>query len=131
MTTIAYDGETLAVDSQITGSYVEYGTKMFEEEGVFVTFCGEYGVALTMVQEYFDGEITARENDTSLVVLKDGILFELLAAGHLIPVDAPYAAGSGGPFAMGAMRAGASADQAVEIAIELDPHSGGDVQVNK
>lgn len=44
--------------------------------------------------------------------------------------DAPfYASGSGYEIAMGAMAAGASAEEAVEIACEYDAHSGGPVQV--
>lgn len=41
----------------------------------------------------------------------------------------PQTFGSGASYAMGAMRVGASARQAVEAAIGLDVHSGGEIQV--
>lgn len=44
-------------------------------------------------------------------------------------VKAPFAIGSGFKYAMGAMLAGATAAQAVEIAARLDKNTGGEVQV--
>ena len=63
----------------------------------------------------------------------------LIAAGRLLCVDehgwdhmpAPefYAIGSGAPYALGAMAAGASAYQAVQAAARLDLYTGGDILV--
>lgn len=38
-----------------------------------------------------------------------------------------YAVGSGADFALGAMAMGATAEQAIEVASSLDPHTGGTV----
>jgi ATP-dependent protease HslVU (ClpYQ) peptidase subunit len=42
-------------------------------------------------------------------------------------IDPPFAIGSGMDFALGAMDAGKSPAEAVEIACRRDPHSGGEV----
>lgn len=44
-------------------------------------------------------------------------------------IETPYAVGSGMDLAIGAMRAGATPKQAVEIACEYDEHSGGEIAV--
>ena len=41
----------------------------------------------------------------------------------------PFTTGTGHEYAMGALKAGASAQRAVEIACEIDIHSGGEIQV--
>jgi len=46
-----------------------------------------------------------------------------------MPVKQPFSTGSGSVYAVGAMDAGASAEEAVNIACYRDPYSGGDVQV--
>lgn len=47
-------------------------------------------------------------------------------------VEAPfYALGSGAQAALGAMYAGASAEDAVRIAMLVDPYTGGDVRVER
>lgn len=48
-----------------------------------------------------------------------------------IPTNRPFARGSGGVYAQGAMLAGASAKEAVKAAIKADVFSGGKVQVVK
>lgn len=45
--------------------------------------------------------------------------------------DGQYAVGSGGPYALGALRAGASAKRAVEIASFYDGHTNDDVRTTK
>ena len=53
--------------------------------------------------------------------------------GHLAAyperITYPYTVGTGYEYAMGALKAGASAQRAVEIACEIDIHSGGEIQV--
>ncbi|NUS39404.1 MAG: hypothetical protein HOQ02_10330 [Lysobacter sp.] len=66
-----------------------------------------------------------------LLVKPDGSVF--LARDSLYfsgPLDCKqYAIGSGCDYALGAMAMGASAEDAVRIACQLDPHSGEPVQV--
>lgn len=42
-------------------------------------------------------------------------------------IKPPFAMGSGAQFSMGAMRAGATAEESVQYACELDPYTGGEV----
>lgn len=53
--------------------------------------------------------------------------------GHLAPyaenIKFPWTTGSGHEYALGALKAGASAEEAVRIACEIDIHSGGEIQV--
>lgn len=65
-----------------------------------------------------------------LVIKKDGSMFSVShEAPYPLEASAPFTLGSGADYAMGALHAGASARQAVEIAAKLDVHTGGTIQV--
>jgi hypothetical protein len=67
----------------------------------------------------------------AIVVLPNGEIRQLDESGWH-PVNAPfYTEGSGSTLMIGAMAAGASAEEAVAIAIRYDAHCGGDVQVER
>lgn len=70
------------------------------------------------------------EDDWTLIVIDraDGMVIIENSSPYPIPLVPPYAIGSGRDFAMGAMLAGASARQAVEIACARDIYSGGAIQ---
>lgn len=63
-----------------------------------------------------------------VVVTPSAEVYQLCPDGAAIPIDGPIAIGSGGPFALGAIHAGATAGKAVAIAIKLDPFCGGEIQ---
>jgi hypothetical protein len=67
----------------------------------------------------------------AVVVEPDGSIWQLDETGRH-PVRASfYTEGSAGPILSGAMAAGASAEEAVEIAIRYDAHCGGEIQVER
>lgn len=137
MTTVAFDGKTLATDSQGGGNHFAYenGPKYFkDQQGRIYGYTGE----LQCVPEFKDwlngGQKDplpnfAEPEGSRLVVLLASKEGSYLYEDRCIPfkVSTPYAIGTGARFAMAAMMAGADAKRAVEIAIELDIYSGGEV----
>lgn len=141
MTTIAFDGKCLAADSRGGGGFIE----PVEYQKIFD--CGEFVVAgsgnWAAVQRWVDwfqaGADKADYPDWGdrlsgvFVVSRKTGLMQVWGPGDPHPsVDwhsGPNALGSGEEFAMGAMLAGATASEAVEIASRLDPHTGGPIRV--
>jgi hypothetical protein len=137
MTTIAWDGRTLAADQQRTnGNTCQRARKLFD--------CGDYAFAATgMMSEIpaicrwleagapwndrpeCDGDdggdagLVVRKSDCALFLLQGKKTFSLI---ELPPGSA--AAGSGVDFALAAMACGKDARGAVEIAILFDAGSG-------
>jgi ATP-dependent protease HslVU (ClpYQ) peptidase subunit len=69
--------------------------------------------------------------DAILVTLSGG-LFHYEGQGDFMPWQGTYAAfGSGADYAYGALALGASAEEAVRVAISLDVNSGAPIQVEK
>lgn len=137
MTAIAYDGHTLASDSQINNedSKEPYGAKKIWRAGeMLVGCCGTYSSSMRFVEWVRSGmdEDTAPKSlgeFGAIVILKNGKPVFYEDGKHPFTLRGPFAAnGSGGPYAMAAMLAGATAPEAVKIACRLDPSSGGAVQ---
>lgn len=153
MTTIACDGKTLASDSQCTGAYIDQGSyqKVLDAGHGFYALTGspyDFSTMVDAAEQYLssvtytaDGQpnppdpyhfgeyeimsellYMPKDQDAymSFISDKNG----MLRVAHM---QYPAAAGSGSPFAMGAMVAGADAATAVDAAILLDPNSGGEV----
>lgn len=128
MTTICWDGKTLAADSQTTlfrGPYrkihrcgsVLFGSSgdMQWNEAVRLWLCG--GEKPTLKGDLFHG-----------IIIRDGRAS--IVNEHLIemPVDRPFmAVGTGRDFAMAAMHLGKSAVEAVAIAMLFDSDTGGEI----
>ena len=137
MTTIAFDGKTLAVDSQGTSSGLISTLseqKLFLDVGEFkaVAFCGETGAyrrVVEWIRNGCDGDITVKGDWCAVCLKENG---ELIQYCDSLPYeqicDVPYANGSGFGVAMGAMKAKASAVEAIEVAKELCIYTGGKVQ---
>jgi ATP-dependent protease HslVU (ClpYQ) peptidase subunit len=67
-----------------------------------------------------------------LVITPDLKVFDIDQNNGTVPITAPfYAVGSGAAYAIGAMEAGAGAEQAVQAAIKWCPTVGGKVVVRK
>ena len=125
MTTIAFDGKTMAADKQTSGRYIEGSvTKIRKINGSVYAATG----GLEETEEFF-AWVTAGGDKP---MIKD---FEALEAkstncwwrGEKLircKTTVPAARGSGAGFAMGAMMAGADAKTAVNISAKLDPHTG-------
>lgn len=66
----------------------------------------------------------------TLHVVVDCQAFRIDSLGHVSSFkDGLYATGSGGDYAKGAVLAGAKTLRALQIAAELDPHTGGELTV--
>ena len=155
MTTIAFRDGVLAGDSCVTmgGRWVTGATTKLARIGGFgFGFCGSIWAGKAIFREltklaekqdfaavFIDGERVDRLIDAPkladddhfdcLVISPRGELFSF--ESNLVPyrMSAPFAAlGSGGPFALGAMGAGASAADAVRIAGMLDTCTSVDVE---
>jgi len=132
MTTIAWDGKKLVGDTQTQCGNLRDLTpvlKITEMDDHYIAVCGN----LFVVQKYINGTMTRKDLKESqlLRVFKTGTAEVTDGTGHWFAVEAPFAMGTGGEVALGALLAGASATKAVEIAIKVDTSSGGPLQVIK
>jgi ATP-dependent protease HslVU (ClpYQ) peptidase subunit len=143
MTTIACVGGIVAADTQLTANYISYGSKIIEDGEKIYCLVGEVCYARVLVQLLQDGMnltecraalkdagIEYKEGQFAVVVIDRDELDAILIHPNLLAdtLSEPWAVGSGGDFAMGAIYAGSSAEEAVAIAIELDPSTGGEVE---
>lgn len=141
MTTIAYDGKTLAADSLACCSFKvqQPFNKIHDTGSHLVALAGNYSVSLEWVEWFksgFEGEKDFKDGlQGAFVVDKStGFLTVYPQEGKYPseqPSNYPNAIGSGEQFAMGAMLAGATAIEAIKIAQRLDKGTGdlGDVYV--
>lgn len=109
MTTIACDGRTVAADGQM------------QDNGAFAPISD-------WIADGADIEKLPKIGEFSVIEFGPEQAF---AYSHDIPYPDPYnypcAFGSGQPFALAAMQLGKGAVDAVRVAMELDPGSGGEV----
>lgn len=138
MTTIAYRAGVLAADSLIAyGSYTN-------GERSKIAQCGRRVVALAgstwlriplerwvnkgCPESEVPNELLENESDFDCLILDaEGKVF-CFAKGYLLPVPGEYCAiGSGKSFALGAMAAGATAEEAVRASARHDKNTGGEV----
>jgi hypothetical protein len=151
MTTIAWDGRFLAADTRTTlgdSSIVQSVChKLIATEYGAYASTGRIGAAhlRRLIEWWEDGRGNPDPRDMPLhgygdaasagnfIVITTGaggrqalMLSYLVPYG--LPLGAPQGWGSGGDYAMGAMKTGASAMRAVAVAAECDACTGGDVE---
>lgn len=141
MTCIAYKDGVIAADTQETFGTRKIKTagKVFRvpsgpNKGHWLCMSGASFVGQKLVEWYSDPKnkelpIVAADPDDDeaitefLVITPDRKIYLLNETGAKVPFQMPfYAIGSGGDYAMGAMRRGASAAEAVRIACEFDSY---------
>jgi len=133
MTTIAYDGITLATDSLVSSGSVAFGTgkKLFKlKEGCYAALAGNLALMpeiLSWLQGGPKPELQEDEEIGGLYIDKKGVPWEFDNSLRLFPACIPWGGGSGGHIALTAMKCGKSAAEAVEVACELDLRSRGPV----
>ncbi len=145
MTTIAYDGKSLATDSRSTirdTIYDENSKKLFLNVGPFsaVAVSGDFQATTDLLEEV--AGCTSIQQVRSLLHEDregKGILIGVLYSGEAWSFDAcdacvltqgvPYAAGSGRDYAYAAMDLGLSAREAIVAASKRDVHTNNVVQV--
>lgn len=134
MTTIAWDGRTLAADTQQTqdGYVCGYIRKIFKlDDGRIMAAAGQSPYSHAVVAWLNGGEKpTIKDGDRIevIVIAKGGAAIEYDEKLLPYPASAPWASGSGGRFALSAMRLGYGAVDAVFHACDLDVCSGGKVE---
>lgn len=141
MTTIAWDGRSLAADRKISwgGGAMGETRKVHrrDSDGALIGVCGGTGVAQALADWFLTGEVgvkpdlspTDDDAASGLIIRPDGALWHIYKHG-LVPVSAPFLAfGSGADYALGAMAQGATAREAVAVAIRFDNGSGGEIDV--
>lgn len=152
MTTIAWDGKTLAADSQATLSDLVcslHEQKIYTPgDGVTWTVAdtpvvaigcaGDCGAEFELQDKLAEGLAYATEfppasNFCVIAVIGRGRVYVIGknkedARASISLQCEPYAIGSGGVVALTAMKCGKSAVEAVDVAIDLDIYSGGGVQ---
>lgn len=137
MTTIASDGKCMVSDGYITAGDTVVETnrrKVFKlKSGDLIGFAGN-GYNWESVIEYFN----RKDCDWPKIVGTQQILFLCKKSGKLFLYDQDgrsfertgnVSIGSGWHFAIGAMDAGKSPEEAVQIACNRDVHSGGSIFV--
>jgi ATP-dependent protease HslVU (ClpYQ) peptidase subunit len=137
VTTIATDGKTMAGDGQAEACHTIICTTRAKvarlSDGSLFGSAGRGADNLAMIEWLESGMEDKRPRLKSFSGLR------LFADGRLeywsedvdvpTPVDVPCAVGSGMDFAIGAMLCGASPEQAVAIASQRDPGTGGKIIV--
>jgi ATP-dependent HslUV protease subunit HslV len=139
MTTIAYKDGILAADTLTTcGNHRDgYAPKAHKVGGVLIACSG----TSTYCQAFVEWVRGGREGKSPLVGLADADACNAVVIGpesdvevwcsagswRTTPGDGIYALGSGQEYAYGAMAMGASAIEAVKIAMRFDVKTGGDV----
>jgi len=133
MTTIAYDGKTIASDGRLTEGDTIIGEDYIKlkrlDDGAVIGIAGNpvfFNAFVRWQNGEPDGVDPVKFKATSFIVAaKDGaVVYDNSTANH-IAIKPPYALGSGSHYAIAAMKAGASATKAVQIAAELDVWTGG------
>lgn len=136
MSTVAWDGKTLAADRQSTqGDLAGVCNKIYQlATGELVAWVGMRCAGEVMMRWYTEGaDLKAypsfqSNNDLNchfIVISVDGTAHEY--SQHPVAMlrsQKPWAWGSGRDFALGAMAMGANATQAVKVASQFDINTG-------
>lgn len=131
MTTAAWDGKCLATDRRMSGGVT--GNKLFAlPNGAYMVGAGTYDdiveVALWLQKKRRKPKFSASEEGMSevIVVQPNGTAYWLTWPFlRKVAIREPHAAiGTGMDYALGALAAGATAKQAVQIAARFDLETG-------
>lgn len=140
MTTIAYRDDVLAADTQITcgGTIDGWVQKAFRKRELLYATSGSSGLGdafLTWVAKGMEGDAPSLKGDKDdngahgyLFPGGDRVVwrYDDVWATHHAPF---FAYGSGAEIALGAMLAGATAEEAVRAAAQRDTATGGEITV--
>ena len=135
MTTIAWDGKTLASDTRsMSDDVIDQAEthKIFKKKGKLYGLAGDYAQALAVMHWLQGGEKPEFEDsDFDVLVIDKGKA--VIYGDQLYPYEAkaPLAIGSGGGYAIAAMLSGADSRKAVKVAALLDPNTGGRIKTFK
>jgi hypothetical protein len=131
MTTIVFDGKTLASDSRSTGNYINDKTKKLYKQGSrYYGFCGRITSALLFLQwaDNRTGDKPRLDDDFEVIEIVNKKVYYYDKNLIKTPESIPCSIGSGCHLAMAAILCGKDAKEAVEVAKKLDEYSGGKIQ---
>lgn len=136
MTTIAYDGKLVAVDTQVTAGGTKYAEAkhydVVDIDGVRRIIFGAGNVTdIRAAVESIVCAETPQEGLYELLVVTPGEAPSYHCGDGCEPLrlsPGPFAAGSGHHAALGALHAGQNATQAVLTACKIDLYSGAPVE---
>lgn len=142
MTTIVFDRRTKTLVADTRGTKGGLKTRITKlralPNGGFFAGCGNHSICLQVFDWVVAGSKPADKPNIdpemgafeAIVVKADGTAYVLESRLMPIEVEDDFAAiGSGGDFAMGAMKAGKGALEAAQIAADLDAFTGGPFHV--
>lgn len=137
MTTVAWDGETMAADSRTIGDFIEPKPriKIHLFEDLVIGCAGDVATIETFLLWIKDPEknpkpeVGGEDAEFSALIWDRKNCTLTSYEDKLVPIDvgAPNAIGSGAQFAMGAMYHGATAKEAVLVASKLDHNTDNNV----
>jgi len=138
MTTITFKDKVMASDSHIVGAYIDQlSADKIYQCGNFLIGCAGAVSDIKKFISYIDNGWREIDLPKEAVDTFEALAYDM-SDGQLWYYDGSYtgvetgeisAIGSGQGFAMGAMLAGADASEAVAIASELDPYTGGEIKI--
>lgn len=137
MTTIAYRDGVMAADSLSTSDGIAMGTvakAIRREDGAMCGAAGSTSLIRALLAWFENGEggdkPDLKDNGAQALIIRPTGSTEWHDEFGFHVISAPFfAIGSGRDVALGAMAAGASAEEAVEHAIRFDINSGGPIVV--
>lgn len=131
MTTIAWDGRSLAGDRRISSGTVVYTSTKIRRtaDGRLIGATGDYGVCIAMLDWLEEGGRRPQCQDSerwasALEIMPDGTCWMHNRDTRWRVEDAFAAIGSGRDYAMAVMALGHPAAKAVEVASRFDPGTG-------
>lgn len=135
MTTIATDGKQMAADTLQVGEYIDQveSVKIFRIRGELVGIAGDYSEARHYLEWLHNGSKKEskptfdKDADFEAIHATEQGVYHVTKNMYRVAIGKPAACGTGGTFAVAAMLAGATPTEAVEIAVRLDPYTGGKV----
>lgn len=134
MTVIAWDGKSICADKQSTCEGMRRTTTKLVtlEDGTVLGAVGNTSTCHLLRDWYISGAKTEdfpKEWEADLIVVKNGECFVYEKHSIPIKIEDPFIAfGSGKELALGAMAMGATARQAVEVAIRFCTGCGMGIQ---
>lgn len=146
MTTVAYKNGVMAADTMMSrgNEFAMGAVKIFKTGRFLVGVSGAYAnmeAFRNFLTEHEDevrdaGDLCRYWDDApdyggfcALLVDAQGRIWTAVDAPPVLVPASFDAIGSGGPYAMGAMQVGASAQDAVRAARKLDVHTGGNITI--
>ena len=136
MTTIATDGKTIACDTQVSSGnsgskWPARVNKIHRVGDRYVGISGDLWQAHLFIKYLKDGKVPEKKlKDISvLIVEKDGSIYHTDYTFNELQLTSPFAVGSGGDYAIGALGVGASPVEAIKVAAKYDAYTNNDVLV--